>query len=41
MPVHRKKKDTTAQTPDSRGEQTVAGLPDQRAFQQYLHELSQ
>ncbi len=40
MPVHRKKKDTTPNTPGSRQEQPAPPLPDQQAFHQYLRELA-
>ncbi len=40
MPVHRKKKDTTTNTPGSTQEQTAPPLPDQQTFQQYLRELA-
>jgi putative transposase len=41
MPVHRQKKDTTPNAPDSTRGQTAPALPDQQAFQQYLRELAQ
>jgi putative transposase len=40
MPIHRQKKLTTADAPDSRGEQPAPGLPDQQQFRQYLRELA-
>jgi putative transposase len=40
MPVHRKKKDTTPNTPGSTQEQTAPPLPDQQAFHQHLRELA-
>jgi putative transposase len=40
MPVHRKKKDTTPNTPNSTQEQTATALPEQQTFQQYLRELA-
>src|SRR5712692_21598 len=40
MPVHRKKKDTTPNTPGSTQEQTAPGLPDPQTFQQYLRDLA-
>jgi len=40
MPVHRKKKDTTPNTPGSTQEQTAPALPDPQTFQQYLRELA-
>jgi putative transposase len=40
MPVYRKKKDTTPDTPGSTQEQTASPLPEQQAFQQYLRELA-
>ena len=40
MPVYRKKKDTTPETPGSTQEQTASPLPEQQAFQQYVRELA-
>ena len=40
MPVHRRKKDTTVNTPSPTQEQTTPPLPDQQAFQQHLRELA-
>jgi putative transposase len=40
MPVHRHKKDTTANTADSTQEQAAPVLPDQQTFQQFLRELA-
>jgi putative transposase len=41
MPVHRRKKDTTPNTPGSTQEQPATPLPDQQAFhQQHLRELA-
>jgi putative transposase len=40
MPVHRKKKDTTPNTPNSTQKQTAPALPEQQTFQQYLRELA-
>ena len=40
MPVHRKKKDTTPNTPGSTPGQTASPLPEQQTFQQYLRELA-
>ena len=39
MPVYRRKKDTTVNTPSPTQEQTTPPLPDQQAFQQHLREL--
>ena len=40
MPVHRKKKDTTPNTPGSTQEQPAPPLPDQQEFHQHLRELA-
>jgi putative transposase len=40
MPVHRHKKDTTLNAPDSTQEQPTPALPDQQTFQHYLRELA-
>jgi len=40
MPRHRQKKLTTANAPDSSGEQQAPGLPAQQQFRQYLRELA-
>jgi hypothetical protein len=40
MPVDRQKKLTTANAPDSSGEQPVPGLPEQQEFRQHLRELA-
>ncbi len=40
MPVHRHKKDTTLNAPDSTQEQPAPAVPDQQAFQHYLRELA-
>lgn len=40
MPVHRKKKDTTANAADSTQKQSAPTLPTQQTFQQYLRELA-
>ena len=40
MPVHRKKKDTTTNTPGSTQEQTAPLVPDQQEFHQHLRELA-
>jgi putative transposase len=40
MPVHRRKKDTTPNTPGSTQEQPAPPLPDQQEFHQHLRELA-
>jgi putative transposase len=41
MPIHRQKKLTTANSPDSSGEQPAPGLPEQQEFHQHLRALAQ
>ncbi len=40
MPVHHRKKRTTANATDSSGEQPAPGLPEQQEFRQHLRELA-
>jgi transposase-like protein len=40
MPVHRQKKDTPSNAPDSTQGQTAPALPDQDEFRQHVRELA-